>query len=686
MADFEVNVILRAQDQARSAVQGLRGELQSLQSLQKRSGAGKRGGFFGAANLASAASGVQQLTHMTRAAIQAPIELAANFEHAIKRVDAFSGGVLSLEGNLIHVEEKARDLGRTTEFTATDAADAFAVLTQAGFTYEQQMASVGTVLDVATAGQIEMSKAADIVAGAIGGFNKDASESIDIANVMAKTATKTQTDIVGIGQAFKVVAPASDVLGISLRDTAAALGVLGKARIRGGEAGTALRAIFGRIASPTTGNAKKALRAMGISRKKFREAMEGENPLQGTLQILEQKLARFSVTRKETLLKALFGERRWAQAALLIRSVSKESQGTERSLKFFQDELVNTDGALDKMAQTMRSGTKAKGQELKSALEELGITIGTELFPVLNPLIQDAKEAAVDFADWAKKNKPLVQSLGKMAIGLVAVGSVLGPLLLTLSAFRSIIGLGSGMVGLLGRNMLIASGNGKQLTGTLGALNRVSVAGQAGLIGYAAGVALINREYAKLRGFEFDLGEGFIKGHDVDTAQSQVRVLDKQIAADQAVLRKEKGELKAYEDDWLEWDYMKKRRLEQNVERTEEGLEAKLTARKRLQEEVLDPALEKRDADYTKRQRQMTPNWVFDPKTGVFGASEGQGPQLENAKRMAPNNALVDSMATNAVDVGGSIKIEVDDKRTRIVDVKSGDIPIEVDGGMMGME
>jgi hypothetical protein len=338
------------------------------------------------------------------------------------------------------------------------------------------------------------------------------------------------------------------------------------------------------------------------------------------------------------------------------------------------------------MAQTMRSGTKAKGQELKSALEELGITIGTELFPVLNPLIQDAKEAAVDFADWAKKNKPLVQSLGKMAIGLVAVGSVLGPLLLTLSAFRSIIGLGAGMVGLMGRNMLMASGSGKQLTGTLGALNRLSVAGQAGLIGYAAGVALINREYAKLRGFEFDLGEGFIKGHDVDTAQSQVRVLDKQIAADQAVLRKEKGELKAYEDDWLEWDYMKKRRLEQNVERTEEGLEAKLTARKRLQEEVLDPALEKRDADYTKRQRQMTPNWVFDPKTGVFGASEDQGPQLENAKRMAPNNALVDSMTTNAVDVGGSIRIEVDDKRTRIVDVKSGDIPIEVDGGMMGME
>ena len=458
MADFSVNILLKANDQATPVIRGLVGQARGLNSAFA-GGGGRRGagGFFAAANLSSAASGVTQLTSLAKGAIGAPIKLAANFESAINRVDAFSGGVLSLEGNLKNVEKESRRLGSSTEFTATQVADGFAILTQAGFTYEQQMSSIGTVVDFATAGQVEMSKSAEVLGATLGAFSIPAEKAGNVADILAKTASKTGSNVVLLGQSMKDVGPIANNLGLGVDQVAAAVGVLGKSFINGGRAGKALKSILLDI-DPTKKVGKKLIRALGINRKDLTAALESGD-IAKPFALLQKGLDEKGLTgsRANKVLAQIFGKRRASEVSLLLNA-TKGGIGDERSFAFFQDQLADTTGALDVMSERMRSGTKGSAKELMSALEETGIVIGTQLQPFILELLDDAKLAAREFAKWAQENPELVRTLGKVLIGVVAVGTVLGPVLLALSSFGSLISLGSSLVGAFGTAGLAAAG------------------------------------------------------------------------------------------------------------------------------------------------------------------------------------------------------------------------------------
>ena len=699
MADFSVNILLRARDEASPVIKSLLGQSRQLRGAFA-GGAGRGGGrFFAGANLAGAASGVQQLTTLAKGAIAAPIELAANFESALLRVDAFSGGTLSLAGNLQNVEKRARELGSTTEFTATEAADAFAVLTQAGFTYEEQMASIETVLDFATAGQIDLAKSAGIVGAALGGFGKDAKEATDITNVMARTATLTQSGITELGQAFKVVAPVSKDLGISVRDTAAALGVLGKSGIKGGEAGTALRAIFGKLAAPTTGNQKKVLRALGISREQMRQAVESgdlANPLQLLNDSLEKKGIRGA--RRTSVLKAFFGERRFGQASLLLKSVGKDAEGTGSSLGFFQEKLADVEGALDTMATTMRSGTKASGKELKSALEELGITAGQELLPVLNPLIDDAKVAAKEFAQWARENPELVKTMGKVLIGVVAVGTVLAPLLLTLSSMNSLLGLGSVAMRIFGSQTVISGVGGMlQFIGTAGKFNPAvatmigSRAGFLGTLGLAAAAGVAGFMFGQWLDETFGLSNE-LSGFNTQLSVSNSLIADNiRLSIGRAKVRgaAKLGDLTEVERKDLERAQKRKEELQKELDETVIPDTARVLlgpagfALPGRSENAINEEIAKQNAliDRT-NQRALKRQQEASGRTGVGGFPGVDTNQLLGEADAATARAL-DNLTTGVpIDAGGEIKVTIDDKRAKVTDVKSGDIPISVEAGL----
>jgi TP901 family phage tail tape measure protein len=148
------------------------------------------------------------------------------------------------------LELRARTLGITTRFTATQAADAMVLLARAGLSVSETMEAVGDTLLLAQAGGLEMAEAADITASSLRGFGLEAAEVARVTDVLTETANSSNTNVSQLGQALKFVAPIAKGLGQEIEITSAALGALSDAGLKGTLAGTGLRRVLAELASP----------------------------------------------------------------------------------------------------------------------------------------------------------------------------------------------------------------------------------------------------------------------------------------------------------------------------------------------------------------------------------------------------------------------------------------------------
>lgn len=480
MADFNVNVHLRTLGIGDSLadIKRLQGALKGLNGTATGGGVvgpgGRPGGpggsgaggrdFFAnsrnmGANLAIAAGGVRQLTRMTKAAVGSPLALATGFQSVMLELNAVSGGVLKTEGQLKRLSVRARELGSSTEFTATQAGQAFVTLQRAGWGYEQQLASISPVLDLATTGHIDMARSADIVVGVLNGFNLEATEARDVMDVMAKASRLANTDVVGLASGMKQVAPIAKELGFDIRDTATALNVLANSGFKGAQGGTALKMILGKLASQTTGGAtKKAKRAflkMGLSRKDLKAALDSGD-IGNVFELMQQKLAAKGIggSDKAGIIGDIFGMRHGTKELKLMDAmVAKGAKG----FRSMQQELANTSGESAKMATEIRSGAQGSINSMNSALQELGIVIGEEVMPDFIELIGLVTTATRDFGKWAGKNPELSRALMMTGGAIVVVGTVLAPVLLSLSALATIVGVAGPAIAAMGSATALAA-------------------------------------------------------------------------------------------------------------------------------------------------------------------------------------------------------------------------------------
>jgi TP901 family phage tail tape measure protein len=458
--------------------------------------------FFQAGNLAGGAAGMQQLTGMAQAAIGTPISLAMDFEKSLKMVNALSGGALAANGRIKDIENTSRSMSKATEFSAKQVADGFGILTQAGLPVEDQLKEIKHVLDFATAGEQDMASAAQFLVDAIGGFNMEFSDMERVGNAMARAAMSSQINLKDMGEAFKYAAPSANDLTISIEKTSAALAILGKGGVKGSMAGTGLRSFINRNANPRTNQQKAILKHLGIGKDELRKALDS-GKLEDVLKLWADGFAKKGIkgSRRTAILQSFFQERGGLTANLLIKSI-EAPKGAANSWAHFEEEVNDATKGLGSMAKMAREGVHGDVNKLTKSLEDFGITVGQQLTPVLTPLLEDATEMVAKFKEWAEANPTLVQRLGKLLIITVAIGTVLTPLLLILSAFKSIIGL----VGLAARGTSILLGA-KGLAGAItGSSTAAAAAGKAGwasiigvwaqgilvagALGYAAGTAL----------------------------------------------------------------------------------------------------------------------------------------------------------------------------------------------------
>ena len=185
----------------------------------------------------------------------------AGFEQQMARVGAVSGAT---SGQLVQLTEVAKEMGRTTQFSATQSAEALTFMAQAGMSVTDQIGALPKVLQLAAAGSLELGQAADIVTNVMAGFGLSTEELGHANDVLTVAFTNANTDLSQLGQAFKMAGPVAKAAGISFEETAASLAIMGNAGIQASMAGTSLRGAISRLLNPS-GEAADIIERMGLT-------------------------------------------------------------------------------------------------------------------------------------------------------------------------------------------------------------------------------------------------------------------------------------------------------------------------------------------------------------------------------------------------------------------------------------
>jgi len=312
------------------------------------------------------------------------------------------------------LEQITREMGATTMFSASQAADGVKFLGMAGFTTVQILEALPATLDLASAAALDMGRAADITSNIMSGFGLAASDAGRAADVLAAIASSANTDVSGMGQAMKFVGPIAKSLGITMEETAAAVGVLANAGIQGGLAGRGLRTSIASLLKPSK-DAQKALAEMGLTVAQI-------NPQASSLRDVIKTLANAGLDAEKAF--RIFGTQGATAMIELTSSVDM--------LDKMAHVTNNAAGSAKRMADIMRDNLKGDTALLTSALSELalmlgemGVTgamraalkIGTEFINWLSNSLKVAKENETAFALLTAS----VEMLSFAVAGLVAV-------------------------------------------------------------------------------------------------------------------------------------------------------------------------------------------------------------------------------------------------------------------------
>lgn len=385
-------------------------------------------------NIGRGAAAVAASTVAIGAAMAGVIMTGAQFEQSIVNAAAkFPGEIRRGTEAFKALEEAARQTGKTTEFTASQSAEALNFLAMAGFSAKGAIAALPGVVDLATAASIDLATATDIASDSLGAFGlatKDAAQLgknlARVNDVMAKTATTANTTIEAMFEAVQEVGPIATTAGASIETTSALIGELANSGIKGSQAGTTLKNMFVRLAAPA-GEGAKLLKRFSIQTK---DANGNMLDIVDVLGALDKSLAGLGTAERSGVLEGIFGKIPLAGVNVLLKSGSKR-------LNEYRRELEGASGASSKMADVMRDTVQGRLNSLKSAIEGVAISI----FSMNRGPLVDVIE---QLTNWTRANENLIAT----NIGEFVQNAI--PPLKTLAGFISdianfIFELGSGL-------------------------------------------------------------------------------------------------------------------------------------------------------------------------------------------------------------------------------------------------
>lgn len=374
------------------------------------------------------------------AAIAGMVKVAADFEQSMARVRALTG---ASGAEFKKLESAARELGKTTQFSASQAAEAMAFFAQAGFDSTKIIEAMPATLNLAAAGQLEMGQAADIVAKIMGGMGLEAAELGNTVDILAKAFTTSNTDLVQLGDAMKFVGPVAKIAGKDMSETVAVLQTMAQAGLQGGLAGTAFRGILAKLA----GNGKEVSSVFGFLGVKIKDV---DGNLRNTADIVEdfnRALGEKGVESADAMGMAIkaFGLRAGPGFTALL----EKGAGTIRD---FESALDDVGGTADNIAKVQMDTLTGSFKKMWSQISESAIKIGG----IFMPMIERMAAGIEQFADWLnsldertlKFFKTMVIFVGSLGLLLVILPKIIGMFAGMLAVVGGIAGAGGLVIGL----------------------------------------------------------------------------------------------------------------------------------------------------------------------------------------------------------------------------------------------
>lgn len=345
------------------------------------------------------------------------LKVAGDFEKAMNQVSAVSGAT---GDEFVRLRDLAKELGATTQFSSSEAADAMGFLAMAGMEVNDILGAMPDTLKLAAAAQLDMASSADIVTNILAGYNKGVDELGHATDVLVKSFTSANTDLRGLAEAMKYAGPVASAAGVQFEEAAAALAMMGNAGIQGSMAGTSLRGAISRILAPTK-SMRSAMDEAGLA---FTDASGKLLPLADIIEQLEPH------AEDAGLFMELFGQRAGPAMAALV------TQGSD-AVRELTGELENSAGTASEIAAVQMEGFNGAMRELTSAFEGLQLAIAdsgliewaTQAVQAVTRWVQSMSQSNPEILKWgvivgglAAAVGPVVLVLGTLAAGIAAVG------------------------------------------------------------------------------------------------------------------------------------------------------------------------------------------------------------------------------------------------------------------------
>lgn len=353
-------------------------------------------------------AGVSAIGAAATAPFAIGVQTYATFEASMARVKALTK---SNTKEYDALELKARELGATTVFSATQAAEAMQYFALAGFSVDEILTSVGPTLELAAAGQIGIAEAADISSKLMAGMGIEAKDLANSVDVLAKAMSTANTDVPQLGEAFKYVGPLARASGMSLEETTAAIQLLSNAGVQGEMAGTSLRGMLLSLTSPTK-EAQGELDRLGV---KVIDTAGKIRPLHAIIGDLETALADVGNGEKMKSIGTIFPARQAAGVEILI------SQGAD-ALREKTTALADATGTAARISATQLDTIKGDQVIAESAAEGMFIALGKIFAGSVRGTTQFVTFLINKTTEFIDQNQSLVFATGALAVGVLGLG------------------------------------------------------------------------------------------------------------------------------------------------------------------------------------------------------------------------------------------------------------------------
>lgn len=339
------------------------------------------------------------------------IKVGGDFEAGMSKVQAISGATGE---DMEKLSELAKQMGKTTKFSASEAAEGYQYMAMAGWKTEDMLAGLPGIMNLAAASGESLATTSDIVTNVLTAMGKSAEDAGNFANVLASASSNSNTNVAMMGETFKYVAPIAGALGFNIEDLSQAIGLMANSGIQASQAGTSLRSILTRLASPTD-EVETAMAKYGIT---IADSDGKMHSLSEIMQNLRESLGGLS-EQEQTAAASAIGGQEAMSGLLAIVNASQEDYDK------LAGAIENSTGAAENMANTMQDNLQGKLVILKSALEGVGISIYEKFEEPLKNAVDKVTEAVSNFDVDAAIEKiqrvlEILKAIAPVVVGIVS--------------------------------------------------------------------------------------------------------------------------------------------------------------------------------------------------------------------------------------------------------------------------